>query len=89
MDFNHPVPITKYQIPKNMKNNILKFGLLALFFLAYTLPVMADLDNPPDYDEDNDPPAQIDNWVLILSFAGIVLGIYFLVQRQQKKNEIA
>lgn len=66
------------------KNNILKFSLLAFFFLTYTLPAWADLDNPKDED---DPPYQespIDNWQMLLVIIGVVAGIYFLTRKRKE-----
>jgi len=65
-----------------MKNRILKFGLLAFFWAAYTLPVFAQ--GPDDPDDGNDPQAPIDNWILLLVLAGIALGIYFIIRNQRK-----
>jgi len=69
-----------------MKNRILKFGLLAFFWAAYTLPVLADDDpNDPPGDGDDDPsPAPIDNWILILVFAAVAVGFYFLYKQNRK-----
>jgi len=61
-----------------MKNNILKLSLLALFFLAYTLPVMAQEEG----ENPNDPPAEddvpIDNWQMLLVMVALAVGIYFV-----------
>ena len=67
-----------------MKNRILKFGLLAFFWAAYTLPVLAD-DGAEDPPGDDDPsPAPIDNWILLLVLAGIALGVYFIIRNRKK-----
>ncbi len=64
-----------------MKKDVLKYGLLAFFWLAYTLPAMAD---PNDPDLDDDPPAPIDNWALLLILAGVILGLYFIMKYRRR-----
>lgn len=68
-----------------MKNNILKYGILAVLWVAYTLPAMAQFD-PVDPPADDDPvdPAPIDNWILVLVLAGIALGAYLIIKRNRK-----
>ena len=62
-----------------MKNNVLKFSLLALFFLTYTLPLMAQEDDEPgDPFAGDDPPTPIDNWEILLVMAAMAVGIYFV-----------
>ena len=69
-----------------MKNNILKFGLLAFFAVFYSLPVFAQptgngdcLDCDDEYDQ-----APIDNRILILVFAAVAVGVYFLYKQNRK-----
>ena len=67
-----------------MKNYLLKFALMAFFMLAYSLPTMAQQDdpkNPPS--ESDDPPAPIDDAMMLLVMAGILVGGYFLMKRKQ------
>lgn len=61
-----------------MKNNVLKFSLLALFFLTYTLPAWADIDPPESEDDPLYEEAPIDNWEILLVMAAIAVGIYFV-----------
>lgn len=70
-----------------MKHNILKYGILAVLWVAYTLPAMAQFD-PVDPPADDDPapvdPAPIDNWILVLVLAGIALGAYLIIKQNRK-----
>ncbi|MFA7687385.1 MAG: hypothetical protein WCY25_05935 [Moheibacter sp.] len=69
----------------NMKNNLLKFGLIAFFWVAYSLPLLA---GPEDPDPGDDPPwedpAPIDNGILVLILAAAAVGIYFLAKYRRK-----
>lgn len=65
-----------------MKNNILKYGLLAITWLATTIPALAF---PGDPDDGDDPlPAPVDNWILVLILAGAALGVYFILKYNKK-----
>lgn len=62
-----------------MKNNILKFGLLAFLWMVYTLPAIAQPIEPPSEDDPFEPePAPIDNWVVFLIFMSVAVGVYFI-----------
>lgn len=62
-----------------MKNNILKLSLPVIFFLIYTLPLMAQTIDPPDTSDDPEyQETPIDNWQILLLLAGIVVGLYFM-----------
>lgn len=64
---------------RTMKNNVLKFSLIALFFFAYTLPVMAQEDDSPgEPTAEDDPQMPIDNWTILLVMVALALGIYFM-----------
>ncbi|SMC85793.1 hypothetical protein [Moheibacter sediminis] len=65
-----------------MKRGIHKYGLLAFLWLTYTLPALAD---PNDPDDGDDPQAPIDNWLLLLILAGVALGIYFIMKNKNKQ----
>lgn len=64
-----------------MKNNVLKYALLAMMSLMFTLPALAQNEPPID---DDPPPAPIDNWVLLLVMAAVALGIYFIMKYNKK-----
>lgn len=70
-----------------MKNKILKYGLLAIFWFAFTLPASAGPGDPDDGGDD--PPASIDNFMMILILAGIGLGVYFILKYSKKTQIIA
>jgi len=61
-----------------------KITLLSLFFIIYSLPLLAQDGEPGDPDAGNDPPAPIDNWVIFLIIAGIGVAVYFMLKRKQK-----
>lgn len=69
-----------------MKNQILKFGLWAFLWMVYTLPAIAQPDDPPtDEDPWEEPdPTPIDNWVLLLILAGVAVGVYFVVKYRRR-----
>lgn len=70
-----------------MKNIFFKYGFTALFALLYTLPLIAqDPGTGGTDDEDPDPAAPIDNWVLLLVLAGIALGVYFVMKYRNNKQ---
>lgn len=62
-----------------MKNNILKFALLAFFWMIYTLPLIAQPVDPPGEDDPFEPedPTPIDDWMVLLILASAATGIYF------------
>lgn len=65
-----------------MKNNLLKYGLLAIMWLVTALPVLAF---PGDPDDGDDPlPAPIDNWMIILVLVAASIGIYFTMKYNEK-----
>ncbi len=66
-----------------MKNNIYKYGLLAIMWMVYTLPVLAGPIDPPT-DDDPIDPAPIDSWMMFLVFAGAALGMYFVMKYRRK-----
>lgn len=70
-----------------MKNNILKYGLPAIFWMTFTLPAIAGPGDPDDGGDD--PPASIDNFMMILILAGIGLGVYFILKYRKKTQIIA
>lgn len=67
-----------------MKKNILKFTILSLFSLIYTIPALATPGTGGIGDEDEEPsdPVFIDNWQLLLILFGVSVGIYFLNKRK-------
>jgi len=67
-----------------MKNYLLKILTFSLFFVIYTLPLMAQDGPGDDPPIDDDPHAPIDNWILPLAFAGILVAVYFILKRRQK-----
>ncbi|WP_143736567.1 hypothetical protein [Moheibacter sediminis] len=68
-----------------MKNNILRYGLPAFMWLVFSLPALAQFNNPGDPPTEDDPdPAPIDNWMLILVLAGIALGAYLIIKYNRK-----
>jgi len=68
-----------------MKNNITKFGLLALIWLVYIVPVTAGpVDPPGGEDPPYIDPTPIDNWLLMLVFAAIAIGSYFILKYRRK-----
>lgn len=70
-----------------MKNKISKYGLLAILWLVYTLPVLAGPPDSPDSGE-NEQEMQdgtpIDNWELVLLVVAITIGFYFLMKHKKK-----
>lgn len=67
-----------------MKQKILNYILPLIAFCMYITPAMADLDNP---DDSEDPPydaAPIDNWMMLLLFVGIVIGVYAMFKYKKK-----
>lgn len=79
-------PITMNRTKQNdMKNNILKYGLLAFMWLAFSLPALAQFDSPGDPPTDEDPiPTPIDSWMLLLVMAGIAIGAYLIIKYNRK-----
>jgi len=68
-----------------MKNYLLKTVTFSLFFVIYTLPLLADDDGPGgDPYAGDDPHAPIDNWLLPLAVAGIVVAVYFILKQKRK-----
>jgi len=66
-----------------MKNKILKYGL-AIVWLICMIPVTAGPVDPPGGDDPPfEDPTPIDNWVIALILAGIVLGIYYIRFRKK------
>lgn len=64
-----------------MKNNLLKFVLLTLTWIASTLPALAFPDDP---DDTEDPlPTPIDDWVILLVLIAVTLGIYFMMKHKK------
>ncbi len=70
-----------------MKNNIYKYGLLAIIWMVYTLPVLAGPIDPPT-DDDPIDPVPVDNWMLLLLFAGITIGSYLLTRYRRKITQV-
>jgi len=67
-----------------MKNNLLKYALLAIFALAYTVPAFAQGGPGGDGTDEGDmDPAPIDNWIVLLGVAAIAIGIYY-INKQNK-----
>lgn len=66
-----------------MKNNILKYTILTIMWLAFSIPALAGPGDPP-IDDDPVEPVPIDNWMLLLVLAGIALGAYLLVKHNRK-----
>jgi len=69
-----------------MKNQILKFGLLAFLWMVYTLPAIAQPVDPPGEEDPFEPedPTPIDNWMLLLILASVAVGVYFLMKHRRK-----
>jgi len=62
-----------------MKNKILKYGISAIIWIVFTLPALAGpVDPPGGEDPPYVDPTPLDNWAILLVFAGIILGIYFV-----------
>lgn len=60
-----------------MKNKILKYGLWSIIWLTCTLPALAGpVDAPGGEDPPYEDPTPIDNWAILLVFAGTILGVY-------------
>lgn len=53
---------------------------MTMAWLVTTLPVLAGPVDPPA-DED---PLPIDNWVLFLGAAAIIIGAYFIIRNNRK-----
>lgn len=66
-----------------MKNNILKFSLLAIFALINTLPLLAG-PGGGGTDDDSEYPAPIDNWILLLVLAAVAVGTFFILKNRRK-----
>jgi len=71
-----------------MKNNLSKYGISAWVYLAYMLPLLAFPGDPDSYENEDEAQSPIDNWEMILIFAAISLGIYFL-QHYRKRQEVS
>lgn len=67
-----------------MKNNFLKFSLLACLTIFNVLPVLAGPGGGGTDDGSEYEDLPIDNWVLMLILAGVVIGIYFIAQSKRK-----
>lgn len=67
-----------------MKNNILKFSLPVIFFLTYTLPVLAQDGEPGTPPAEDDPQTPLDNWQMLLVMVALIVGIYFLTRRKKQ-----
>lgn len=68
----------------NMKNNLLKFGLMTFFAMFYSLPLMANPGGDGGVGDEDEEPLPIDNWMLILLLAAIALGVYFTLKYNKK-----
>jgi hypothetical protein len=66
-----------------MKNKILKSGFSVLAFLIFTLPILAQDDPNDPYAGDDPHETPIDNWMLLLVFVALVIGIYFIVKARR------
>lgn len=69
--------------PNNMKNKILNYIFPILAIFLYTIPAIGQ-PSLPDEGDDPLPEASIDNWVLILAFLGIIIGMYLVFRLQRK-----
>ncbi len=69
-----------------MKQSILKYGLLIYFSLIYSLPALADPNDPDPGENDEEYQAPIDNWEILLVTAAIVLGIYFMTKYRKNSS---
>lgn len=68
-----------------MKNNFLKFGLMAFFMLSYALPTFAQPGGGGGgTDDESEYAAPVDNWVLFLVLAGIAVAAYFIMKNSRK-----
>lgn len=67
-----------------MKHYLLKSIASVLFLCMYVFPVLAQEEDPNDPDAGDDPSAPIDNWMLILVMAAIVVAVYFIQKQRQK-----
>jgi len=67
-----------------MKNKILKYGTAAILWLVYVFPVMAFPGDPESGENDDEVP--IDQWVIALILAGIILGIHYIGLRKKART---
>ena len=52
-----------------------------VFFLFCTIPALAEDDYPENPDSHGDPPAPVDQWMVLLLFLGVAIGFYFLKRK--------
>lgn len=67
-----------------MKNNILKFSLLAIFALINTLPLLAGPGGGGTEDDGEYDPVPVDNWILLLVLAAVAVGTFFILKNTKK-----
>ncbi len=65
-----------------MKNNIYKYGLLAIMWMVYTLPALAGPIDPPT-DDDPDP-VPVDEWLPYLFSIGLLVGLFYKIIKEAK-----
>lgn len=51
--------------------------------MLFSIPALAQPGGPP-LEDDPEEPVPIDNWMMLLIFAGIFLGIYLVFKSQRK-----
>lgn len=68
-----------------MKNKIFKYGLGVILWAVFTLPALAGPVDPPGEDDPVDP-VPIDNAMILLILAAVILGFYYLKFRGIKTD---
>lgn len=65
-----------------MKNKLINYILTVFFAIAFTLPVYARPDDPDSF-EDEPPAAPIDDWMMVLVIAGLLIGSYYYFTKRK------
>lgn len=64
-----------------MKNQLFKYLLPALLWTIYTIPAIADPNDP----ETEDDPLPADNWLIVLFIIAIMIAMHYLYKNKTLK----
>jgi len=69
-----------------MRNKIFKTILVVYLWGFYALSLKAQPTDPPGEDDPiYQDPTPIDNWMLLLILASVVVGVYFIAKYERKR----